>query len=126
MRLQPPSAATQRCDYNRPAARGRQTAAQGERPGLSRAASTEPRRGERNSAPKRRRQPTTINSTNMHLLTLGNFELTALSDGIFHLDGGGLFGVVPKVVWSRKVQAEADNRVPPGLNCVLGPGHKTG
>ena len=33
----------------------------------------------------------------MHRLTLGNFELTALSDGIYHLDGGAFFGVVPKV-----------------------------
>jgi glyoxylase-like metal-dependent hydrolase (beta-lactamase superfamily II) len=61
----------------------------------------------------------------MHRLTLGNFELTALSDGIFHLDGGGLFGVVPKVVWSRKVQADANNRVPTGLNSVLIRGDKT-
>lgn len=55
----------------------------------------------------------------MHRLTLGNFELIALSDGIYHLDGGSFFGVVPKMVWSRKVQADANNRVPTGLNSVL-------
>ena len=60
----------------------------------------------------------------MQTLTLGNFELTALSDGIFHLDGGGLFGVVPKVVWSRKVEADASNRVSTGLNSVLIRGDK--
>jgi glyoxylase-like metal-dependent hydrolase (beta-lactamase superfamily II) len=55
----------------------------------------------------------------MQRLTLGNFELTALSDGIYRLDGGSFFGVVPKMVWSRKVQADANNRVPTGLNSIL-------
>jgi glyoxylase-like metal-dependent hydrolase (beta-lactamase superfamily II) len=60
----------------------------------------------------------------MQRLTLGNFELTALSDGIYHLDGGSFFGVVPKIVWSRKVQADDNNRVPTGLNSVLIRGNK--
>jgi glyoxylase-like metal-dependent hydrolase (beta-lactamase superfamily II) len=51
--------------------------------------------------------------------TLGDFELTALSDGIYHLDGGAFFGVVPKVLWSKKVRVDAKNRVPTGLNSVL-------
>ena len=55
----------------------------------------------------------------MPRLTLGDFELTALSDGIYHLDGGAFFGVVPKALWSKKVQADANNRVPTGLNSVL-------
>lgn len=61
----------------------------------------------------------------MHHLTFGNFELTALSDGIYQLDGGAFFGVVPKVVWAKKVQADANNRVPTGLNSVLIQGDKT-
>jgi glyoxylase-like metal-dependent hydrolase (beta-lactamase superfamily II) len=61
----------------------------------------------------------------MHRITLGSFELTALSDGIYHLDGGAFFGVVPKVVWSKKVQADANNRVPTGLNSVLIRGDRT-
>jgi glyoxylase-like metal-dependent hydrolase (beta-lactamase superfamily II) len=60
-----------------------------------------------------------LQSMNMHRLTLGDFELTALSDGIYHLDGGSFFGVVPKMLWSRKIQADASNRVPTGLNSVL-------
>jgi glyoxylase-like metal-dependent hydrolase (beta-lactamase superfamily II) len=51
--------------------------------------------------------------------TLGDFELTALSDGIYHLDGGAFFGVVPKVLWSRKTSVDELNRVPTGLNSVL-------
>jgi glyoxylase-like metal-dependent hydrolase (beta-lactamase superfamily II) len=52
-------------------------------------------------------------------MTLGDFELTAVSDGIYHLDGGGMFGVVPKTLWERKVKANDKNQVPLGLNSVL-------
>lgn len=52
-------------------------------------------------------------------LTIGDFELTALSDGIYHLDGGAYFGVVPKVLWSKKVAVDENNRVSTGLNSVL-------
>lgn len=55
----------------------------------------------------------------MHKISLGDFELTALSDGIYHLDGGAFFGVIPKTLWSRKVQADDKNLVPTGLNSVL-------
>src|SRR6476661_9460566 len=55
----------------------------------------------------------------MHRMTLGDFELTAVSDGIYHLDGGGMFGVVPKTLWERKVKADANNLVPLGLNSVV-------
>jgi glyoxylase-like metal-dependent hydrolase (beta-lactamase superfamily II) len=55
----------------------------------------------------------------MHRLSLGDFELTAVSDGIYHLDGGAFFGVVPKVLWERKVKADQNNRVPGGLNSLL-------
>ena len=55
----------------------------------------------------------------MHRLTLGDFELTAVSDGIYHLDGGAFFGVVPKVMWERKVKADEKNLVRSGLNSVV-------
>jgi glyoxylase-like metal-dependent hydrolase (beta-lactamase superfamily II) len=51
--------------------------------------------------------------------TIGDFELTALSDGIYHLDGGAFFGVIPKALWSRKVKVDEKNLVPTGLNSVL-------
>lgn len=51
--------------------------------------------------------------------TLGNFDLTALSDGIYHLDGGAYFGVIPKTLWSRKLPADDKNLVRSGLNSVL-------
>jgi glyoxylase-like metal-dependent hydrolase (beta-lactamase superfamily II) len=54
----------------------------------------------------------------MQRMTLGDFELTAVSDGIYHLDGGVMFGVVPKTLWERKVKADDQNLVPMGLNSV--------
>jgi glyoxylase-like metal-dependent hydrolase (beta-lactamase superfamily II) len=55
----------------------------------------------------------------MHRMTLGDFELTVLSDGTYPLDGGAFFGVVPKVMWSRKVEADERNYVQAGLNSLL-------
>ena len=55
----------------------------------------------------------------MHRMTLGDFELTVFSDGTYPLDGGAFFGVVPKVMWSRKVSADERNYVTAGLNSLL-------
>jgi glyoxylase-like metal-dependent hydrolase (beta-lactamase superfamily II) len=55
----------------------------------------------------------------MHRMTLGSFELTAFSDGTYPLDGGAFFGVVPKIMWSRKMEADEKNYVTAGLNSLL-------
>ncbi len=55
----------------------------------------------------------------MPSLTLGDFELSIFSDGTYPLDGGAFFGVVPKVMWSRKVNADERNYVQAGLNSLL-------
>lgn len=55
----------------------------------------------------------------MHRLTLGDFELSAFSDGTYPLDGGAFFGVVPKVLWSKKVTADERNYVTAGLNSLV-------
>jgi glyoxylase-like metal-dependent hydrolase (beta-lactamase superfamily II) len=55
----------------------------------------------------------------MHRLTLGGFELCILSDGTYRLDGGAFFGVIPKVMWSKKLQADERNYVSAGLNSLL-------
>lgn len=52
-------------------------------------------------------------------VSIGDFELTALSDGTYYLDGGAFFGVVPKVLWSKRLPSDEKNRVPTGLNSVL-------
>ncbi|MGA2966623.1 MAG: MBL fold metallo-hydrolase [Terriglobales bacterium] len=55
----------------------------------------------------------------MHRITLGDFELTVVSDGTYFLDGGAFFGVVPKNMWSKKVAADERNRLDAGLNSLL-------
>lgn len=55
----------------------------------------------------------------MHRLTLGDFELTVLTDGTYRLDGGAFFGVIPKVMWSKRVPADERNYVDAGLNSLL-------
>src|SRR5450759_3706514 len=55
----------------------------------------------------------------MHRTTLGDFELTIVSDGTYFLDGGAFFGVVPKTMWSKKVTPDEQNRLDAGLNSLL-------
>ena len=55
----------------------------------------------------------------MHRLTLGDFELSIFSDGTYPLDGGAFFGVIPKVMWSKKVTPDERNCVTAGLNSLL-------
>jgi glyoxylase-like metal-dependent hydrolase (beta-lactamase superfamily II) len=52
-------------------------------------------------------------------LKLGNLEFHILSDGHVYLDGGAMFGVVPKVLWEKKVPADARNRIQLAMNCLL-------
>jgi glyoxylase-like metal-dependent hydrolase (beta-lactamase superfamily II) len=52
-------------------------------------------------------------------ISLGDFELTAISDGNYLADGGAFFGVVPKVLWERKVKADDLNRIAVSCNSVL-------
>jgi len=55
----------------------------------------------------------------MARMTLGDFELSILSDGTYPLDGGAFFGVVPKVMWSRKAPPDEKNFIMAGLNSLL-------
>jgi glyoxylase-like metal-dependent hydrolase (beta-lactamase superfamily II) len=55
----------------------------------------------------------------MDRITLGDFELSIFSDGLYPLDGGAFFGVVPKVMWSKKAVADERNFVTAGLNSLL-------
>jgi glyoxylase-like metal-dependent hydrolase (beta-lactamase superfamily II) len=50
---------------------------------------------------------------------IGDVELFLVSDGCFRLDGGAMFGVVPKVLWERVATPDALNRVPMALNCLV-------
>ena len=49
----------------------------------------------------------------------GAVEWHLVSDGTFRLDGGAMFGVVPKPLWERKAAPDDRNRITLGTNCVL-------
>ena len=49
---------------------------------------------------------------------LGDLEVTILSDGTYYLDGGAMFGVVPKPLWEKRAPADEQNRILLGLNTV--------
>lgn len=51
--------------------------------------------------------------------TLGDFRIHALEAGVVRLDGGAMFGVVPKPLWERRIPADERNRIPLALRCVL-------
>ncbi len=52
-------------------------------------------------------------------MKFGEFTLSLVSDGTFWLDGGAMFGIVPKVLWNKLNPADALNRIKLGLNCLL-------
>ncbi|MCE3223641.1 MAG: uncharacterized protein K0S58_1821 [Nitrospira sp.] len=52
-------------------------------------------------------------------MKLGAFEIFPLTDGRFRLDGGAMFGVVPKALWQKCCEADDLNRIPLSLTCLL-------
>src|SRR5699024_9505478 len=52
-------------------------------------------------------------------LSFGPFHLYTIETGRFWLDGGAMFGVVPKTLWSRQIQADEKNRIPMAMRCLL-------
>ena len=51
--------------------------------------------------------------------TVGRLRCHALEGGRQHLDGGAMFGVVPKPLWEKRIPPDARNRIPLALRCVL-------
>lgn len=49
----------------------------------------------------------------------GPFTLYTIETGRFRLDGGAMFGVVPKTLWSRRISADEKNRIPMAMRCLL-------
>jgi glyoxylase-like metal-dependent hydrolase (beta-lactamase superfamily II) len=50
---------------------------------------------------------------------LGDLDLTILTDGTYLLDGGAMFGVVPKPLWEKRAPANALNQILLGTNTVV-------
>ena len=51
--------------------------------------------------------------------TLGNFELISLCDGFIGLDGGAMFGVVPKTLWEKRLPPDDSNRIPLSMRPLI-------
>lgn len=49
----------------------------------------------------------------------GRFHFLLLRESRFRLDGGAMFGHVPKVVWSRAINTDSENRIPLACNVLL-------
>jgi glyoxylase-like metal-dependent hydrolase (beta-lactamase superfamily II) len=52
-------------------------------------------------------------------LKIGTYTVHFLSGGRFRLDGGAMFGVVPKVIWERGAPADERNRIRMRMSCLL-------
>ncbi len=52
-------------------------------------------------------------------MDFGHFRIFSLSDGAFRLDGGAMFGVVPKAVWERLSPPDEKNRIPLSIRPLL-------
>ncbi len=50
---------------------------------------------------------------------IGPYVVHFVSGGRFRLDGGAMFGVVPKTLWSRTAPADEKNRIQMGMTCLL-------
>lgn len=52
-------------------------------------------------------------------MQVGDFKLDIISDGTLRLDGGAMFGIVPRVLWEKVAKPDEKNRILIGLNCLL-------
>lgn len=50
---------------------------------------------------------------------LGSLRVHAIQAGGQKLDGGAMFGVVPKPLWERRITADERNRIQLGMRCLL-------
>lgn len=55
----------------------------------------------------------------MPKLHFGDIEIIHIKAGRFRLDGGAMFGVVPKPLWETQAPADALNRIEMACNCLL-------
>lgn len=50
---------------------------------------------------------------------LGRWTVRTIDAGTLKLDGGAMFGVVPKPLWERNVPPDERNRIPLGMRCLV-------
>jgi glyoxylase-like metal-dependent hydrolase (beta-lactamase superfamily II) len=59
-------------------------------------------------------------------MRIGGWDIQIVSGGTFRLDGGAMFGTVPKMVWNPLMPADEENRILMGTNCLLLRGETAG
>ena len=52
-------------------------------------------------------------------ISVGSIRIHAIEAGIQWLDGGAMFGVVPKPLWPRRIPSADQNRIPLALRCLV-------
>ncbi len=58
-------------------------------------------------------------TANPPTVQLGDLTITLLDGGHLSLDGGAMFGIIPKPVWSKLVEVDEANRIPLAMTCFL-------
>jgi methylmalonyl-CoA epimerase len=58
-------------------------------------------------------------------IKVGDIEIVILSDGLFRLDGGAMFGVIPKTFWEKTSPPDDRNRIQMCMNPLLVRGART-
>ncbi len=53
------------------------------------------------------------------MMEIAGYELHSVETGRFRLDGGAMFGIVPKPLWERRIPADERNRIPLAMRCLL-------
>ncbi|HBU57683.1 MAG TPA: MBL fold metallo-hydrolase [Gemmatimonadetes bacterium] len=52
-------------------------------------------------------------------IQVGSIRIHGIEAGVQQLDGGAMFGVVPKPLWERRIPSDVRNRIPLALRCLL-------
>lgn len=56
-------------------------------------------------------------------MTLGGYRIDTVEAGRLRLDGGAMFGIVPRPLWERQIAPDDRNRIPLAMRCLLLRGH---
>ena len=52
-------------------------------------------------------------------MKIGKYNLSFLETGLFSLDGGAMFGIIPKPLWEKSIVPDEKNRIKMGVRCLL-------
>jgi glyoxylase-like metal-dependent hydrolase (beta-lactamase superfamily II) len=50
---------------------------------------------------------------------IGSLQIHAIQAGVQRLDGGAMFGIVPKPLWEKRIPSDERNRIKLGMRCLV-------